>query len=87
MNKQADFEAKKELAKQEVIKKAQKYKRVFSSPEGQEVLADLHANFVFDYLCGESGGLQHESIVIRSAQRDVVEFINRNIRVAERNFE
>lgn len=80
-------DAKLQAARDEVVKTARKYKSVFGSPEGQQVLTDLVLQFNPEYICGMSGNVEQTEITVRAAQRDVIEYINRNIRVADRNFE
>lgn len=85
MSNEENRQSKIDVAKRNLIKTAQKYKSVFGSPEGQQVLLDLTVQFNPDYICNK--GTPQSDIVVQAAQRDVIEHINRNIRIAERNFE
>ena len=60
-------------------KKAIPFHNVFSSPEGQEILDALRAEFCPAALCTDS---PHETIV-RAAQRDVIEYIEIMIKLRE----
>ncbi len=60
-------------------KKAIPFHQTFGSPNGLEVLAVLKAEFCPSELCQESPHLT----VVRAAQRDVIEYIERMIKLRE----
>jgi len=63
-------------------KKAIPFHNVFSSPEGQEVLDMLRAEFSPAALCDNS---PHQTIV-HAAQRDVIEYIEIMIKLRETDY-
>ena len=68
--------------RKQLQKRAIPFHNIFSSPEGQEVLDALKAEFSPAALCHES---PHQTIV-RAAQRDVIEYIDIMIKLREEEF-
>ncbi len=63
-------------------RKAVPFHNVFGSPEGAEVLEIIKQEFDPDILCGID---EHETVV-RAAQRDVVRYIEKMIKLREENY-
>ena len=80
-----DKERKLKEAKTRVLGMAILYKRVFGSPEGQEVFKDICLNFEPNPIC-QTKDNNTTDIIVRAAYRDIIDHIERNIRVAEVNY-
>jgi len=66
--------------KAELVKKTKAYNEVFvKTEEGRQILADLRSNFN-EQDCARIGETDHDT-VIRSARRDVIDYIHQMIRV------
>jgi len=66
--------------KAELVKKTKAYNEVFvKTEEGRQILADLRSNFN-EQDCARTGETDHDT-VIRSARRDVIDYIHQMIRV------
>lgn len=87
MSQSSDAEKEKKLkdARAKVLGIAFLYKRVFGSPEGQEVFKDLCMHFEPNPICQKMDN-NPTDITVRAAYRDVIDHIERNIRVAEVNY-
>ncbi len=64
--------------KKELVLKARLYHQTFTG-EGAKILADLRANFN-EQDCARLGESDHDTVV-RSARRDVIDYIHQMIRV------
>ena len=63
-------------------KKAIPFSNIFGTPEGQEVLAALRAEFAPTILCSDSSHLT----IVKAAQRDVIEYIESLIKLREEDY-
>jgi len=79
-------ERKLKEAKAKVLAVSFFYKKVFGSPEGKEVFRDLCANFEPDLICQVKDN-NPTDITVRSAYKDVISHIERNIRIAEAHYD
>jgi len=76
-------EARVQELRRNLQKKAIPFSNVFGTPEGQEVLAALKAEFAPTILCTDSPHMT----VVRAAQRDVIEYIESLIKLREENYQ
>jgi len=70
-----------ERIRERLAQKARKFQVVFDSPEGQEVLQSIKNEFSTNELTNQP---DQTRIVVRAAQRDVVDYIERMVRHAGR---
>jgi len=78
--KRAQSEAQERI-RERLAQKARKFQVVFDSPEGQEVLQSIKNEFSTNELTNQP---DQTRIVVRAAQRDVVDYIERMVRHAGR---
>lgn len=78
--REEERQQKMDSAKENAIRISQRYKNVFSTPDGKEVLEDLE--LLFDP--PEVVAATEHATIIKAAQRDVMRYIQSCIRVGEK---